>query len=136
MRSPGALFRTGGRAWRLGIYVTEEDSEGVWWLRRVMRRSASEQYEGAGLTRILLERSVLRELMTVDLTDIRAPFTNQTGEFPDRDLNPEEWREQQQLILRDQTLADSLRMPSRKCAFCRWSVGEHADPRDDRSAGG
>jgi len=134
------LFRMGGKAWRLGIYVTEEDADGVWWLRRVLRRSGSEAYEGAGRTRIPLDRSVLRELMTINLGDSRAPFANQTGEFPDREVNPREWKAQQVRIVGDEAVADALRMPSRKYAWCATRdtvtrqtvimVAECVDPSD------
>ncbi|WP_146145299.1 hypothetical protein [Microbacterium timonense] len=111
------LFR-GGSAWRLGVYAIEYDSDGVGWMNRLMRRSGSELYEQAGRLRIRLDRSVLRDLKNIDLTNPAVPHVNQTGSFSSREFNPDEWHDQQLDFLKDPEEVDRLRMPSRKYAWC------------------
>lgn len=112
-----AVFPSPGvAAWRLSLFVVES-IDGVWFLRRLARRSGSEAYESSGRLVIPLEHSLVRGIMDIDLSDQRHPHVGQSGSFPDRSKTPEEWRALQSRVMPvDVVLA--LTMPTRKYAWC------------------
>lgn len=116
------LFR-GPSAWRLTLYVVEGSKEGMH-LRRMMRRSGSQQYEASGRDRIPLQQSMLREIMLYDLTNPLSPYTNQSAALPSRESDPEEWDRHQLGILRDAETVAQLSMPTRKYVWCAARDGE------------
>jgi hypothetical protein len=107
---------TGG--WRMSVYVLESENANEWWLRRIARVASSPRWENGGRVRISAERSYFRDLDRVDVTDPRAPYFGESGVLPGRDAEPEEWHALQLQVLRDDNVAECLRMPSRKYAWC------------------
>ena len=105
------LFRN-GTSWRLTLFVLEEEG-GKWYLRPKIRCAASEMYERMGRERIPLDSSVLRELRSLDL-----PASNELGDAPARDGTSLEWEQWQGQFIVDVAVVSSLRMPTRKYAWC------------------
>ena len=105
------IFRPGA-SWRLTIFVLEEH-DGCWFLRPKIRCASTEMYEAAGRRLIPLESSVLRELRVLEL-----PAYNELGDAPDRDAMPDEWQAWQHRFIDDPAIVKSLRMPTRKYAWC------------------
>lgn len=112
MRAIAPLLFKPRVSWRLTLFVLEEIN-GEWFLRPRIRCAASEMYEGFGRERIPLAASVLRELKLLDL-----PANNELGEAPDRDTAFDQWRDWQSKFISDSRVVDSLRMPTRKYAWC------------------
>lgn len=112
LRAIAPVLFQNGASWRLTLFALEEEG-GTWYLRPKIRCAASEMYESRGRHRIPLEFSVLRELKSLDL-----PASNELGDAPDRDATPVEWSQWQKRFIVDVNVVNSLRMPTRKYAWC------------------
>ena len=113
------IFRK-GTSWRLTLFVLEEDG-GDWYLRPRIRCASTEMYEATARQRIPLESSLLRELRALEL-----PATGELGDAPDREATPDEWQEWQGRFITDAQVVHSLRMPTRKYAWCAARQPGHA----------
>lgn len=105
------IFRA-GTSWRMTVFTLEGEG-GAWFLRPRLRCAASELYEATGRARIPLAHSVLRELPSLDL-----PASGEVGDAPDREAAPDEWRRWQGSFSGNSEVIESLRMPTRKYAWC------------------
>lgn len=106
-----AVFRK-GTSWRLTLFVLEEES-GAWYLCPKIRCASSELYEATARQRIPLESSVVRELKSLEL-----PANGEQGDAPDREKYPTDWLAWQQQFVTGTRVIQSLRMPTRKYAWC------------------
>ncbi|MEV7396724.1 hypothetical protein [Aeromicrobium sp. NPDC092404] len=99
-------------SWRLTLFVLEAEGD-VWYLRPRIRCASIEMYEAMPRPLISVESSVLRELKSRDL-----PAFGEQGDAPDRDISPDAWTDWQGEFIADSSIVKSLRMPTRKYAWC------------------
>jgi hypothetical protein len=85
-----ALFvRPGG--WRLTLFVLEPVGDEMWCLRPLITRASSEVFESSPHGPISLADGPLREVLSVDANDPLHPFSNESANLPNRDIEPEQW---------------------------------------------
>ena len=111
-----ALFvRPGG--WRLTLLVVEQLADQSWCLKPVVTIASSEVFEASPHGQISLTVGPLREIFDVDATDPLHPFSNESSNLPNRDVEPDEWRRLHSQIIPG--TPNVLGMPTRKFG---WTV--------------
>jgi hypothetical protein len=121
--APGTVLETVGSAlfvtpggWRITLLVLEPKAD-EWRLRTLVTRANSDVFERSAHREISLSSGLLREVLHVDANDPLRPFSNESTNLPDREVEPELWRSMHaQVIPGDPT--DSG-MPTRKFG---WTV--------------
>lgn len=111
LESLGSVSFVSPGAWRLTLYVIDRQTFGPWILHPLMVRASSEVLEAVAPRDISLEKSRLREILDVDTSDPAQPFSNESSNLPDREVEFEEWKR-----LRSQLLphSDDTGMHTRK----------------------
>lgn len=98
-------------AWRLSLY--EFDGASAW--RRLARRASDPYFESGGRETIDRESSILKMVSGFALRGSQ-PVVQLTGEFPDRERDPEGWLAAQESWQLPRHVAEQVRFPARRLA--------------------